>query len=251
MLLWCSHAMAIVVRCMQPYPSAKHSYQMEYDIHTVLDLLTLAATAWVLYLLWVPLKESYERYRDQDIVKVWYVVRTEVFSTLTIHGVAPTKISRLTPCQQVVPCLVLAIVSHPKTRHLFVFRVLWAFCVYLEAVSVVPQLVMMQRANVVEKFTAHYVFALGLSRFVSCAHWVLQVLDGDTFVFKAMYMGLWPACVLLSEIVQTFVLADFWCVRVVAWTLLSIAIHHHQHSYYYVKSYAEGTGVIHLPAGIV
>lgn len=113
--------------------------------------------------------------------------------------------------------MVLAIISHPKTRHMFVFRVLWAFCVYLEAVSVVPQLVMMQRANVVEKFTAHYVFALGLSRFVSCAHWVLQVLDGDTFVFKAMYMGLWPACVLLSEIVQTFVLADFWCVILAGW----------------------------------
>lgn len=40
-----------------------------------------------------------------------------------------------------------------------------------------PQLRMMQNAKVVEKFTAHYVFALGLSRFVSCAHWVLQVGD--------------------------------------------------------------------------
>jgi hypothetical protein len=29
--------------------------------------------------------------------------------------------------------------------------------------------------QVVEKFTAHYVFALGLSRFFSCAHWLLQV----------------------------------------------------------------------------
>ncbi len=29
--------------------------------------------------------------------------------------------------------------------------------------------------QVVERFTAHYVFALGLSRFLSCAHWILQV----------------------------------------------------------------------------
>lgn len=29
--------------------------------------------------------------------------------------------------------------------------------------------------QVVERFTAHYVFALGLSRFMSCAHWILQV----------------------------------------------------------------------------
>ena len=52
---------------------------------------------------------------------------------------------------------------------------MWATCVYVEAVSVLPQLRMMQKAKVVEKFTAHYVFALGLSRFISCAHWILQV----------------------------------------------------------------------------
>ena len=69
----------------------------------------------------------------------------------------------------------------------------------------------LQGAKVVEKFTAHYVFALGLSRFVSCAHWILQILDGDSFLLKAMGSGLWPAMVLLSEIVQTFILADFWC----------------------------------------
>lgn len=56
-----------------------------------------------------------------------------------------------------------------------VMQILWAFCVYVEAVSVLPQLRMMQKAKVVERFTAHYVFALGLSRFLSCAHWVLQV----------------------------------------------------------------------------
>ena len=58
-------------------------------------------------------------------------------------------------------------------------QILWALCVYVEAVSVLPQLRMMQKAKVVEKFTAHYVFALGLSRFISCAHWILQLVDGD------------------------------------------------------------------------
>ena len=38
-----------------------------------------------------------------------------------------------------------------------------------------------------------------------------QILDGDSFLLKAMGSGLWPAMVLLSEIVQTFILADFWC----------------------------------------
>ena len=72
--------------------------------------------------------------------------------------------------------------SHPPASTLLhccclpaCLQILWAFCVYLEAVSVLPQLRMMQKAKVVEKFTAHYVFALGLSRFISCAHWILQV----------------------------------------------------------------------------
>lgn len=91
-------------------------------------------------------------------------------------------------------------------------QVMWAVCVYIEAVSVLPQLRMMQKAKVVEKFTAHYVFALGVSRFISCAHWILQIIDGDSFLLQAIGSGIWPAMVLLSEIVQTGILADFWYV---------------------------------------
>lgn len=109
---------------------------------------------------------------------------------------------------QVVPCAVLALLIHPSTSHHFLNRIFWAFCVYLEAVSVLPQLRVMQNTKVlflglrivflrfaymisfrcfpfitclviffqiVEPFTAHYVFALGVARFLSCAHWVLQV----------------------------------------------------------------------------
>jgi ER lumen protein retaining receptor len=64
--------------------------------------------------------------------------------------------------------------------------------------------------QVVEKFTAHYVFALGVSRFISCAHWILQIIDGNSFLLTAIGSGLWPFMVLFSEIVQTFILADFW-----------------------------------------
>ena len=37
---------------------------------------------------------------------------------------------------------------------------------------------MMQRNKAVEKFTGHYVFCLALSRFFSCAHWLLQLVEG-------------------------------------------------------------------------
>jgi ER lumen protein retaining receptor len=85
--------------------------------------------------------------------------------------------------------------------------------------------------QVVERFTAHYVFALGIARFLSCAHWVLQIMDGDSFLLMALGSGIWPVMVLVSEIVQTFILSDF--------------------CYYYIKSFVDGGSVVRLPAGVV
>ena len=77
-------------------------------------------------------------------------------------------------------------------------QIMWATCVYVEAISVLPQLRMMQNAKVVEKFTAHYVFALGLSRFISCAHWILQIIDGDSFLLQVRPVGLWASPLLVK-----------------------------------------------------
>ncbi|RZC14663.1 ER lumen protein-retaining receptor isoform C [Glycine soja] len=122
------------------------SFVMEYDIHTLLDMATLATTLWVIYMIRFKLKSSYMD--DKDNLAIYYVV---------------------------IPCAVLSLLIHPTTRHHPLNRILWAFCVYLEAVSVLPQLRVMQNTKIVEPFTAHYVFALGVARFLSCAHWVLQV----------------------------------------------------------------------------
>ncbi|RLM61601.1 putative ER lumen protein-retaining receptor C28H8.4 [Panicum miliaceum] len=164
------------------------SFVMEYDIHTILDTATLAATLFVIYMIRFKLRSTYML--DKDNFKLYYVV---------------------------VPCAVLTFFAHPTTSHNIVNRLCWAFCVYLEAVSVLPQLRLMQNTKIVEPFTAHYVFALGVARFLSCAHWVLQVLDTRGRLLTALGYGLWPSMVLLSEIVQTFILADF--------------------CYYYVKRY--------------
>ncbi|KAL1060854.1 hypothetical protein V6Z11_1Z064500 [Gossypium hirsutum] len=64
----------------------------------------------------------------------------------------------------VVPCAVLALCIHPTTSHNLLNRISWAFCAYLEAVSVLPQLRVMQNTKIVEPFIAHYVFALGVAR---------------------------------------------------------------------------------------
>lgn len=45
---------------------------MEYDIHTVLDAMTLVATVWVIYELRGPLKSTYQA--EQDNLQSYYVV---------------------------------------------------------------------------------------------------------------------------------------------------------------------------------
>ena len=144
------------------------SFMMEYDIHTLLDALTFVATGAVLYSMLAPSQVAASYQPDLDSVK-WYLV--------------------------LAPCFGLAVFAHPTTSHWLPFRILWAGCVYLEAVSVFPQLRMMQKAKVVERFTAHYVFCLGLSRFFSCAHWILQVCCWVVcVVFDCCVVGL---CVLV------------------------------------------------------
>ncbi|KMZ64815.1 putative ER lumen protein retaining receptor [Zostera marina] len=178
------------------------SFVMEYDIHTLLDSATLLTTLWVVYMIRFKLRASYME--EKDNFAIYYVV---------------------------IPCALMSFLIHPSTSHNLINRVSWAFCVYLEAVSVLPQLRLMQNTKIVEPFTAHYVFALGVARFLSCAHWVLQVVDSRGYLLTALGHGLWPPMVLLSEVVQTFILADF--------------------CYYYVKSVFGGELVLRLPTGTV
>jgi ER lumen protein retaining receptor len=130
-----------------------------------------------------------------------------------------------------IPCAITALMAHPVTSHNYLNRVLWALCVYVEAVSVLPQLWMMQKGKIVERFTANYLFSLAVARLLSCAHWILQMFDAKSYLATALGSGLWPVMVLFSEVVQTFILADF--------------------CYYYVLSCAEGSEVVRLPVGVV
>lgn len=45
--------------------------------------------------------------------------------------------------------------------HILLFQVFWAFSIYLEAVAILPQLVLLQRSGNVDNLTGQYVFFLG------------------------------------------------------------------------------------------
>ncbi|XP_050206038.1 uncharacterized protein LOC126655779 [Mercurialis annua] len=172
---------------------------MEADIHTVLDFATLISTLWLLYMIRFKLKSTY--IKELDNMPLYYLV---------------------------VPSVILAAIIHPYTKHIYISRILWAFCVYLESVSVLPQLRLMQNAKMIEPFTSHYVFALGVARFLACAHWIIQVYETrGRYLFLAGSGYLWFPMALLAEGVQTFILADF--------------------CYYYIKSFMGGQLLMRMP----
>lgn len=187
----------------------------EGNHHTLLDAASLAATGWVIQLM-----------RHGQISKTYDAAR----------DLSPKESVKYL----VLPCIVLGVLVNPGLTRVkgllgFVTNSMWACSVYMEAVAVAPQLVMMR--NIAEKkgymernSTAHYVFALGIARFLGCASWILQprVLSyvfGQTRSFK-----LWGAFSLISELVQTLILADF--------------------CYYYIKSVVEGSLLVRFHSSV-
>lgn len=55
---------------------------MEYDIHTLLDLATLATTLWVIYMIRFKLKSSYMD--DKDNFAIYYVVSLKFASVYSL-----------------------------------------------------------------------------------------------------------------------------------------------------------------------
>ncbi|KMS97092.1 hypothetical protein BVRB_7g178740 [Beta vulgaris subsp. vulgaris] len=170
------------------------------DIYVVLDSLTLVSTLWVIYMIRFKLKSSYMQ--ELDNMPFYYVL---------------------------VPSAVVALVGHPGFAVNFGFRFFYMYSKTIEAVSVLPQLRLIQNAKMVEPFTAHYVFALGVARFFTCANWIIMLIDTRGVLLTQIGQGhLYLLIALLAEVVQTFILADF--------------------CYYYVKSVMEGQRMMRLPS---
>jgi len=53
------------------------------------------------------------------------------------------------------------IVQYVNSVHSKPFQVFWAFSIYLEAVAILPQLVLLQRSGNVDNLTGQYVVFLG------------------------------------------------------------------------------------------
>ena len=53
-------------------------------------------------------------------------------------------------------------------------EILWTFSIYLESVAILPQLFMVQKTGEAESITSHYLFALGIYRFLYILNWIYR-----------------------------------------------------------------------------
>lgn len=148
--------------------------------NTVMKLIFLVASGWVVYLIRKrdPWRATYER--ENDAFLHWKFA--------------------------VAPCAVLALVAnegHWASMSLssFGFEVAWAFSIYLEAVAIVPQLIMTQRHKAVENITSWYMASLGAYRALYILNWVYRYLHEPHY-------SAWIPWV--AGVVQTAIYADFF-----------------------------------------
>ncbi|KAL1555954.1 ER lumen protein-retaining receptor A [Salvia divinorum] len=102
-------------------------------------------------------------------------------------------------------CFLFALLVNEKFSFEEIF---WAFSIYLEAVAILPQLVLLQRSGNVDNLAGQYIFFLGVYRAFYILNWIYRYFTEDHF-------SRWIACV--SGIVQTALYADFFYYYFISW----------------------------------
>ncbi|OAY44581.1 ER lumen protein-retaining receptor B isoform X2 [Manihot esculenta] len=100
---------------------------------------------------------------------------------------------------------VLALLIH---RSFDVIEVLWAFSIYLEAVAILPQLLLLQRSRNIDNLTVNYVFLLGTYRALYIINWIYRFF-AERITFR------WIPWI--SGLIQTALFADFFYYYIKSW----------------------------------
>ena len=84
-------------------------------------------------------------------------------------------------------------------------ELLWTFSIYLEAVAILPQLVVLQRTKNIDNLTGNYVFLLGLYRGLYILNWIWRYFTEPLYMASRTTWIVW-----LSGLVQTALYGDFF-----------------------------------------
>ena len=105
----------------------------------------------------------------------------------------------------VAPCFALGFLTHLIGSGVSEFNfieLLWTFSIYLEAVAILPQLIVLQRYREVENLTGNYIFFMGAYRALYIVNWIYRAN------YEPHYKHHW--IVYFCGVLQTLLYADFF-----------------------------------------
>ena len=95
--------------------------------------------------------------------------------------------------------LVVTILFHLSGGYYEYFEYFWSFSIWLEAVAIIPQLLVVYKKKEVEMITGTYMACLGLYRFFYVINWIFIYLEGENLLWIKLVAG----------IIQTGLYIDF------------------------------------------
>jgi len=116
---------------------------------------------------------------------------------------ADSEFDSLNPLYLIGPAFIMGLLIHPNLNLSFVGDFLWAFSMYLEAVSGLPQLVLFHKESAVKSFTSHFLFAQFLGKAASLLFWLFTHVE---LADESRFPGYW---IIIMQGVQILIMADF------------------------------------------
>jgi len=139
---------------------------------------------------------------------ILYMMQTELKSKQTPELESTKALAVIVP-----GCAVLALLlndhSAACSSHLFDCSIsfLWAFSIYMEAVAIIPQLMLLKRKKIVKNITGNYIFCLGAYRSLYLLNWFYRYwvdpISPSEFFIKVF-----------AGIVQTAIFFNFFVVYI-------------------------------------
>ncbi|CAO3690319.1 unnamed protein product [Rhizopus stolonifer] len=126
--------------------------------NTLMKLFFIASSVYILYLMHIRYKATYDA--SLDTFRVEYLLVPSI-----ILGVATTSLYTMN-------------------------EILWTFSIWLESVAILPQLFMLQKTGEAETITTHYLGALGAYRGLYILNWIYRSYLGEHIEWVSCVAGL-------------------------------------------------------------
>lgn len=134
------------------------------------------------------------------ILKIFFITSTlyTIYLIAYKHKMTDYEANDTFPYQYLI--LVSFIFSLIFTHDYDLIEIAWSFSLWLESVSIIPQLFILEKTREAENITTHFIFSLGLYRALYIPNWIYRFYFQD-------YIDYIPV---VSGIIQTVVYSDFF-----------------------------------------